>query len=692
MPFTRHNLTPVGTERRFLYVNSHWFLSVLDGGVNKIYWSTDLDTWTLTNDESVSGPDGTSLNTVTYANGKWFMHRVGSSTTPLTWSTDLSTWHAVTGLPAEWGNTEWGIAYGGGTYVVTGPFNDPSDPRVLYATSTDLTTWTKRYKTAPGYSADVVYRGSTWFFSIYDVGTNVYSLISTTNLTDPAIYTIVHNNTGGGGYYFDKNDLALYAIRADATSPQAYLYVDATGGFVDVPPPPSPFLYFFMGGPAGSLFAFIDTGGGWSDFANVQVYVRGAWSVIALPVPSAPVAPFSSNLYDWIGDTIGITMLSNVGSDLYADEFPLDSTTNNINCPMPTLAIRWGANVHCPKPLLSMHGNTQSATLYAPKSTIAGTGHSSFGENAFFYALPMPTLSARGGANAAIAMPTAKVSIAGTVTNWGHVDLNAPMGTISVTGFGGAVGHASLTTIAPTIIAYAGAVASIAPSDGFTIAARGTSGAVGAASIRMPLFQLTAAGTVRGSSSANLVMPMPRFGATARAHLVMPRYTLEAIGTAVVTTTYEGYAVNLGGESTGQVTHYTNYPFNQIVRFNGHYYGVADDGLYLLEGDMDGTAPIPWAFETCLTDADIRELKRIPSMYIGGRIDGEVDVEVIVGEKSDQSYHYRAVRGANAQSYRVKIGRGLKSRYWAFGMSDTGGSFCEIDAVDLEIQKLERSL
>jgi hypothetical protein len=51
-----------------------------------------------------------------------------------------------------------------------------------------------------------------------------------------------------------------------------------------------------------------------------------------------------------------------------------------------------------------------------------------------------------------------------------------------------------------------------------------------------------------------------------------------AIGTAVVAVTHEAYAVNLRSEVEGggnEVTRYTDYPFERIVRWRGSYYGMA---------------------------------------------------------------------------------------------------------------------
>ena len=74
-----------------------------------------------------------------------------------------------------------------------------------------------------------------------------------------------------------------------------------------------------------------------------------------------------------------------------------------------------------------------------------------------------------------------------------------------------------------------------------------------------------------------------------------PMGSLTAVARAVVAVVYEAYAVNLrrARRCPTSVTRYTDYPFNQIVRFKGRYLGVADDGLYELGGDTDYDATTP---------------------------------------------------------------------------------------------------
>ena len=342
-----------------------------------------------------------------------------------------------------------------------------------------------------------------------------------------------------------------------------------------------------------------------------------------------------------------------------------------------------------------------AANLTAPAATLSAGGGSAAGANSFAYTLTAPTLSAFGGASAALTAPTPTLTITGTVTNFGTAALTAPSATLAAAATGTALASAALTfgngTSTYRIVGYTGAVASVT-IDGFTVTASGTSGGVARAALTLPLFELVATGTVRGVSGAALVMPAARLGGVGVAWLMSPSATLVAIGSAIVTATYEAYAVNLNHkprpnvEPIDETTRYTNFPFDRIVRYQNSYFGVAADGLYLLEGTTDYAATptqIPWAFKTAMTDFRSQQKKSIESVYFGGRL-GATTVTVYVGEDSAPSYPYPVPTTSTVANYRQVVGRGIKARYFAFGAAGTG--VMELDDMDFSTSVLARRI
>jgi hypothetical protein len=107
-----------------------------------------------------------------------------------------------------------------------------------------------------------------------------------------------------------------------------------------------------------------------------------------------------------------------------------------------------------------------------------------------------------------------------------------------------------------------------------------------------------------------------------------------------------------------QVSRYTNYPFSHIVTVADKQYGVAADGLYLLDGTLDGTQEIASSITTKETDFGIFQSKNVPYVYLNG--DDTYTVTPIVDGNNKPSVR-SAFKGRKAHP-----GRGNKGRYWAF--------------------------
>jgi len=309
---------------------------------------------------------------------------------------------------------------------------------------------------------------------------------------------------------------------------------------------------------------------------------------------------------------------------------------------------------------------------------------------------------AQGGAQAEMTLPKPLVSASGTTIIVGRVDATMPMGSLVASGMVGAVGGLSKTLPKITGVGYTGAVASITLQDGFTVVMSGTAGGRGQLEVSLPLFEFNASGVAGGVGRAELVAPMILAIAANKANLVAPQLTLVAVGSAVVIVDYEAYSITLNktidvqdrteGFDQHPITHYTNYPFNQIVRFNDDYYGVSDVGVFLLGGDLDVAEPIAWEFETVLSDMGTTNLKRVVSVTVGGRVLSDIDMTLVVGESGENRYLYNPVRGVNLQNYRQLFGKGIRTRYFALNVSSASGGTMDVDSLDFEIENLTRTL
>lgn len=153
---------------------------------------------------------------------------------------------------------------------------------------------------------------------------------------------------------------------------------------------------------------------------------------------------------------------------------------------------------------------------------------------------------------------------------------------------------------------------------------------------------------------------------------------------------YQGWTLNT---ESGAPTEYQNYPFNSMAKLGQRYYGAAEDGLFLLDGDTDDGDPIRARILTGEMDFDSPNLKRIERAYMGYTTRGDLVLKVIATHAGVQTeYWYKAAALTNGErtESRVKIGEGIVSRYWQFELVNSGGADFEIDRWDIDVRDLKR--
>lgn len=338
-----------------------------------------------------------------------------------------------------------------------------------------------------------------------------------------------------------------------------------------------------------------------------------------------------------------------------------------------------------------------TASLSPAAATVAIIGRFSAGEQAAVLSAPPPQMQVFGGTNAKLIAPGASVEATGTTTFAAYAKLMAPHPSLSAGVTTTLLGNAPLKAPIAKLIGYGGAVCAVAVSGHPRIVASATTGIFAGAALVCPLFQLEATSTLHAGAKVNLLAPSPELGRTAQAWLLAPGAQLTAVGTAVVAVSYEAYALNLnhtprgaGQDANDELTRFTNYPFDRIVRYKNSYFGMNSTGLYLLEGTTDGGAPIPWSYRTHLTDFKSVQLKNIDTIYFGGRMGPASSVYVYVGETGTQSYRFTTPRGAAAQNYRQTTGKGMRSRYYGVGAAGEGEM--TLDTLTINVANLARKV
>ena len=401
---------------------------------------------------------------------------------------------------------------------------------------------------------------------------------------------------------------------------------------------------------------------------NLWPYVPPATITLDIPV-GAPVLTW----YD--GDTFDLPVAA-PALDMYS------GATFDLSVPAPTLLAYgpWRFDLAVPAPALVMTGgpgvlNTVDIQVGAPVLDMLFAAR-------LDNQVPAPTLD---------------FSVTTTITI--RVDVPVPAPTLEFTATKGESISLNLSVPAPTLEAKGGAfVAGVIPAPTADISI--TTGSTFGLDAEVPAPTIECTISTDGTISIDVQIPAPVAGLYWDIEGEIPAPRLEMVIEAVVTITYEAYAINLKpGNRAGvhEVSHYTNWPFDGIVRHGSRYYAWGPTGLFEIGGATDYNAAtplvptaIPWDWMTTVTDFGSSQKKAMRQMAIGGRIGPTVVAKVATGRDADYSYSYSTSRGQKAQNYRVKLGKGLDDRYYSFGLSGTGEG--DVDTIDIDVETLSRKM
>lgn len=148
-----------------------------------------------------------------------------------------------------------------------------------------------------------------------------------------------------------------------------------------------------------------------------------------------------------------------------------------------------------------------------------------------------------------------------------------------------------------------------------------------------------------------------------------------AIGYIEPNGSFTTWAINT---RTGAVTEYQNYSFNSFCQ-NGHkYLGASASGLYELDGDDDAGSDIIAQIKSGFAQFGGSKYSSFKAAYLGMRGDGDIILKLETGD--NKSYTYQTVI-QDMQSTKVRLGKGLRARYFSFELISTGPDF-DLDTVE----------
>lgn len=143
-------------------------------------------------------------------------------------------------------------------------------------------------------------------------------------------------------------------------------------------------------------------------------------------------------------------------------------------------------------------------------------------------------------------------------------------------------------------------------------------------------------------------------------------------------------------DDTGATSTYVNFDFNSYAKIGDAYYGVREDGLYLLEGadDFGSITLANIAFGNL--DFGTTANKRVTDVYVGLSSTGKLMLKVTAG---GVSYYYRQQRSSTANAtQRFVPGRGLHGNLIAFELYNDDNTDFDLDSIEFSAVPLTRRI
>jgi hypothetical protein len=169
---------------------------------------------------------------------------------------------------------------------------------------------------------------------------------------------------------------------------------------------------------------------------------------------------------------------------------------------------------------------------------------------------------------------------------------------------------------------------------------------------------------------------------------INPTETLAAIFNGVLADDVEivaGYVAPDGNFTTwaintrtGATTEYSNYAFNSFARVGNVYLGASSTGLYQLVGDTDDGTSIIADIKSGFAEWGGSRFTMFKGAYIGMRGTGSFVLKLVTGD--NKTYIY-ALTADNMRTTKVVMGKGVRTRYFAFELISTGQDF-DLDMIE----------
>lgn len=147
------------------------------------------------------------------------------------------------------------------------------------------------------------------------------------------------------------------------------------------------------------------------------------------------------------------------------------------------------------------------------------------------------------------------------------------------------------------------------------------------------------------------------------------------------------WAVNIETSASGQ---YDNYGFTSFVEEDGKYYGVAEDGIYLLEGDKDVESDIQALIDYGKSNFGVQRKKMIHNVYVGVSSTGKLLLKV--SADSDTFYYEANYAAEYLENQRFDLSKGLEGNFYGFTLLNQNGDDFSLAEISFEPITLLRKI
>jgi hypothetical protein len=130
---------------------------------------------------------------------------------------------------------------------------------------------------------------------------------------------------------------------------------------------------------------------------------------------------------------------------------------------------------------------------------------------------------------------------------------------------------------------------------------------------------------------------------------------------------------------TFAISEYAAFAFNSMAKLNGKYVYARADGIYEGGGDDDDGEDIVASYKTGAVDIYATEIQKLRNVYLNFRSDGDIQLFTVGNEVNTRTYVIENSTQNTIHERRRKFERGIRDRYFSFGISNINGSSFEIE-------------